>query len=143
MFISVLSPDSSRKFEDDQRLLSNKVRSGNSNNSWVWYYDLSIVLYQRGRYSFKPLYFTGNYGNLNHHILLSIMTYITCNCGGQNCHILQSVVACITCYCGSLNRHILVKIAAVFISSMLLMNCFILNYSNLYLIYYPISKPTL
>ena len=51
MFIFVLSPDSLRKFEDGQRLLSDKVRSGNSNNSWVWYYDLSIILYLGGCYN--------------------------------------------------------------------------------------------
>ena len=44
MFIFVLSPNSLRNIEDGQRLLSDKVRSGNSNNFRVWCYDLSMVL---------------------------------------------------------------------------------------------------
>ena len=32
--------------------MSEKVRLGNSNNSWVWCYDLSIVLYMGGCYKF-------------------------------------------------------------------------------------------
>ena len=40
-----------RMSEDGQRLLSNKVRSSNNNNSRVWYYDLSIVLCLGGGYN--------------------------------------------------------------------------------------------
>ena len=51
MFVSVLSPDSPRNIEDGQRLLSDEVHLGNSNNSWVWYYDLSMILCLGGCYT--------------------------------------------------------------------------------------------
>ena len=48
---SMLSIDSSRNIEDGERLPLDKVRSGNNNNSWVWYYDLSMVLCLGGCYT--------------------------------------------------------------------------------------------
>ena len=60
MYVPMSSLDSSRdiedghpgqswlRLEDGQKLLSNKVRLFISNNSWVWYCDLSKVLYLGG-----------------------------------------------------------------------------------------------
>ena len=36
---------------DGQKLLSDKIHLFISNNSWVWYYDLSMVLCLRGCYT--------------------------------------------------------------------------------------------
>ena len=38
---------------DGRRLMSDKVRSRNSNNSKTWYYDLSIILYLGGVLHFE------------------------------------------------------------------------------------------